>query len=56
MQLTKDEFEQEWLKYVACGYGHMKAFDLANDWHKEKFGHFRYSDYTSFRIVRDRMK
>lgn len=53
MQLTKDEFEREWLKYVACGYGHMKAFDIANEWHMEKFGQYRYASYYSFANVRD---
>ena len=56
MQLTKSEFEEEWLKYVACGYGHMKAFDMANEWHREKFGQERYASYYSFKAVRDYRK
>jgi len=56
MQLTGKEFEKKWLEYVSMGFGFMKAFDLANDDHERLFGHFRYSDYNSFRIVRDRKK
>jgi hypothetical protein len=54
MQLTALEFEKEWLKMVGQGYGYMKAFDMVNEWHRETFGHYRYSDYNSFRNVRDR--
>lgn len=48
MQLTRNEFEKKWLEAVAQGYGHMKAFDIVNEWHKKEFGHLRYSDYNSF--------
>lgn len=53
MQLTKKEFEKEWLVHVNMGYGYMKAFDIVNDWHLENFGEYRYADYDSFRAVRD---
>ena len=56
MQLTKDEFEREWLKYIALGFGAMKAFDLVNDWHMDRFGHYRYASYYSFASVRDGKK
>lgn len=48
MQLTRCEFEEKWLKYIAQGYGHMRAFDMVNEWHRATFGHARYSDYNSF--------
>jgi len=56
MQLTKEEFEKEWLKMVQCGHGYMRAFDIVNHWHMKQFGEYRYSDYASFRIVRDRKR
>jgi len=49
MQLTKEEFEREWLRVVGKGYGHMKAFDIVNDWHLKRFGEYRYASYKSFK-------
>lgn len=52
-QLTKDGFEKVWLKVVREGNGFMRAYDIVEGMHIEKYGSQRYSDYKSFARSRD---
>ena len=51
--LTKEVFEEEWYKLVRTGLGHMKAYDILEEWHYDRYGSFRYSTYYSFANIRD---
>ena len=55
-QLTKEAFEQGWLKVVGQGNGFMKAYDITEQNHIKNFGAQRYSDYKSFARSRDYKK
>ena len=52
-QLTKEAFEQGWLKVVGEGMGFMEAYNVVEEKHREQFGKERYSDYKSFARSRD---
>ena len=53
-QLTKEGFEKLWLNLVGQGFGHMKAYDIAEELHQDRYGHRRYSSYYSFAQSRSR--
>ena len=52
-QLTKEAFEQGWLKVVGEGKGFIEAYREVESEHIEQFGIKRYSDYKSFARSRD---
>lgn len=52
-QLTKNGFEHEWLRLVATGLGHMKAYEILEEQHMARYGHYRYASYYSFANIRD---
>jgi len=56
IQLTKQAFESEWWKLVQTGLGYVEAYRQLDEWHKSKFGEYRYASYASFANIRDRGK
>jgi len=52
-QLTKEAFEDGWLKQVKNGKGFIEAYREVESEHTAQFGKQRYSDYKSFARSRD---
>lgn len=55
-QLTKEAFEQGWLKVVSDGNGFIEAYRIVESDHVNQYGKQRYSDYKSFARSRDYKK
>jgi hypothetical protein len=53
-ELTKNEFMDLFWACVAQTTKYMEAYHKAETWHIETYGKRKYSNYDSFRKVRDR--
>lgn len=47
--LKPTEFRELFFSYCTNDRTYKEAFDLANEYHMEQYGEYRYSDYDSFR-------
>jgi hypothetical protein len=54
--LTAEGFEQVFFTEARTSTTYIEAYEKAEAWHEETFNKRRYSDYDSFRKVRDRKK
>lgn len=51
-QLTTEAFNQLFEKFYSEGNNYVDSYLKSEEYHKTKYGHYRYSSYESFRNVR----